>query len=132
MGVTMGSNAQKVLRFWPCCSEMDERSDGDFIIRRRETLNRLAQRRGIVAPWHMPLAGCAGLAAASSAEPLPTMSGICTHTRSEPQPMCHSLGNETAAVQSQAAEDFQGSEACDDSTPPPTPLPHSSVSATQE
>lgn len=113
-------------------SEVHERSDGDFIDRRREQLARLAQRRGIALPWDVPLAGGAGVAAASGTEPWPTVSGVCMHPPSGPQPLGHSLGKEIAVVQPQAAEDFHGSEAGDDLTPPPTPLPRGVANTAQE
>jgi len=109
-------------------SDVHERSDGDFILRRREQLERLAERRGIAVPWKMPLAGGAGLAAASGTEPV---SGLCMHLPSGQQ-LGHSLGDEIAVVQPQAAEDFHSSEVGDDLTPPPTPLPHSVANTAQD
>lgn len=113
-------------------STRKERSDGDFIDRRREQLERLAKQRGIDAPWNMHLAGGAGLAAASGTEPLPTVSGVCMHPPSGQQPLGDVLGTEIAVVQPQAEEDFHRSEASDDLTPPPTPLPRGAFKAAQE
>jgi len=117
----------------------EERSDGEFIDRRRQQLKQLADRRGLPVPWEMDLLGAAGLATASGqsmhlsgTEPLPTASWQSMHTPSELQPLGHSLGSEIAVEQPQAAEDFH-SETSDDLTPPPTPLPASrAVRAVQE